>query len=43
MSVMRLPSGSTDVCYESYEVNKSNDKYLIFILFLIAWWFIMKN
>ena len=43
MSVMRIPTGSTDVCYESIPVDKGNDNFLIFILFLIVWWFVLNN
>jgi len=41
MSVIKNPTGSTDICYYNYPVDNGYDFFLMFILFLIIWWFVL--
>ncbi len=42
MSVMKNPTGSTDICYDTFPVDNGYDYFVLFICFLIAWWFVLN-
>lgn len=42
MSVIKNPTGSTELCYDDFPVDRGYDYFLIFILFLIIWWYVLK-
>jgi hypothetical protein len=43
MSVIKLPSGSTEYDYDYVtDDNPSWDYFLIFVCFVIVWWFVLR-
>ena len=34
--------GYTDYNYDNFPVDRGHDYFLIFVLFLIMWWFVLK-
>ena len=43
MSVIKLPSGSTEYYYNNFQDGNSTwDYFLLFVLFLVMWWFVLR-
>jgi hypothetical protein len=41
MSVMKNPTGSTDLNYDDFPVVNGYDYFILFICFLIAWMYVL--
>ncbi len=39
---MKIPTGSTSFIDTDYQIDTSHDYFVLFILFIIAWLFILK-
>ncbi len=42
MSVMKNPTGSTELHYDNFPVDNDYDYFILFICFLIAWWVVLN-